>query len=141
MYNVTDTIIKGLTYKVSRIHYRYHKGIYDDSQIKISSLNKDISRYNNQIKLFTTNDFIKEKTNDPCMIVFEEFDKVVVTKCRHVFCGDCHNIMSKNNKQYPCPECRTPVLPNEVIVTTMDNIKNENKKEEKEENSWWRCSH
>ena len=119
--------MKGLIYNVAKIHYTYNKEIFDDSTNKVKSISNDIKRYSNQIKLFSNNDFIKEKTNDPCMICFEEFDKVVVTKCRHVFCGDCHKIMSKNNKQYPCPECRTPVLPNQVIITTMDIIKNENK--------------
>lgn len=134
---LNNNVVKGYLHKVSRIHYRINKDNYDNSDTKIKSLDNDIKRYDNQIKLFSSNDFIKEKTNDPCMICFEEFDKVVVTKCRHVFCGDCHDIMSKNNKcNYSCPECRGNVVPSQVIMTTMEKINEDSKaKEEQKEKS------
>lgn len=131
---LTNNVVKGYLHKVSRIHYRVNKDNFDNSDIKIKSLDNDIKRYDNQIKLFSSNDFIKEKTSDPCMICFEEFDKVVVTKCRHVFCGDCHNIMSKNNKcNYSCPECRGNVVSSQVIMTTMEKINEDSKAKEKQE--------
>ena len=98
----------------------------------IEKINNDINRFKNQIKLFEDNSFIKEKTDDPCLICFDEFKQVVVTKCRHIFCGDCYNILSKNGKNHiKCPECRTDISPYQVNITTMDNIK-ESLEEKKE---------
>jgi SNF2 family DNA or RNA helicase len=132
--SLTNNILKGFMTKIALIHYQINKDKFNTADSKIKSLDNDIKRYNNQIKIFSSNDFIKEKTNDPCMICFEEFDKVVVTKCRHVFCGDCHMIMSKNNTiAYACPECRGNVQPSQVIVTTMDKINQDDK--EKQEDS------
>ena len=132
--SLNDNILQGFISKVALSHYQVNKERFTTSSDKIKSLDNDIRRFNNQIKLFSSNDFIKEKTSEPCMICFEEFDKVIVTKCRHVYCGDCHQIMSKNNTvAYSCPECRGNVQPSQVIMTTMDKINQQ--EEEKEEDS------
>lgn len=127
----TNTLI-GFMSKVSNIHYVLHHSKYESFLGQNNSLDSDIRRYDNQIKLFSNNEFIKEKTSDPCMICFDEFDKVVVTKCRHVYCGGCHVIMSKNKQTYPCPECRTPVIPSQIIMTTMENINIANNKQDEQ---------
>ena len=134
--SLNDNILKGFMSKVALSHYQVNKERFATSSDKIKSLDNDIKRFNNQIKLFSSNDFIKEKTSEPCMICFEEFDKVIVTKCRHVYCGDCHQIMSKNNTiAYSCPECRGNVQPSQVIMTTMDKINQIEEEKEKEEDS------
>ena len=106
------------------------KQIYD-------KLNQDNQRLQNQIKLFENNDFIKEKTQDPCIICYEEFEnEVVVTKCRHIFCGECYKIMSKNKSKFPCPECRSEINTKNINITTkksIDNYEEEQKNQEEKE--------
>lgn len=131
--SLTNNILQGFMTKIALVHYQMNKDKFNTADGKIKSLDNDIKRFNNQIKLFSSNEFIKEKTSEPCMICFEEFDKVIVTKCRHVYCGDCHKILSKNNTiAYACPECRGNVQPSQVIMTTMDKIKQEENKGEEE---------
>lgn len=126
---INNNVLLGLLNKVSIATSSILNTKIINYNNKLSNFDKEIKRYDNQIKLFESNEFIKEKTNDPCMICFDEFKRVVVTKCRHVFCGDCHDIMIKNKTVYPCPECRAPIKKDEVVITTIDNINNDDDKE------------
>ena len=105
---------------------------YNDKKQMHEKLIQDNNRLNNQIKLFESNDFIKEKTKDPCIICYEDFEKeVVVTKCRHIFCGDCYKIMSRNKTSFPCPECRSEINTKNINITTKNSIDNYDEEEEK----------
>lgn len=88
----------------------------------IAKMEREKVRLENQIKLFENNDFIKEKTSDPCSICWSDFtddSKIAVTPCRHVFCGDCFDALGKNKASFPCPECRTDVNVKKTNITTM----------------------
>jgi len=92
-------------------------------QKQLETIANDNKRINNQIALFSNNEFLKEKTSDPCIICFEDLTNVVVTPCRHIFCLDCTKKMSNDLKSnFTCPECRSPLNCNTVNITTVANI-------------------
>jgi hypothetical protein len=104
---------------------------------KLSELNNNIRVNENQIKLFNDNDYIKEKTNDPCIICLGDFEddmNIVIAPCRHIVCGDCFSILSKNKSTYPCPECRQPVNKEKVNVIPFKNV-NTNQNEDNNDNT------
>jgi SNF2 family DNA or RNA helicase len=95
----------------------------DSNKRKLETISNDKKRVNNQIALFSNNEFLKEKTSDPCIICFEELKDVVVTPCRHVFCLNCTKQLSHEMKNgFNCPECRTPVKCESLNITTVDII-------------------
>lgn len=119
-------IYKSLQFIINR-----QKSLFTTREQSIENIRKENDRLERQTKLFESNDFIKEKTNDPCMICFEDFEgEVVVTKCRHVFCGNCFKIMASNKKVFPCPECRGDVQVSNITTTTMESIRESDKKPE-----------
>ena len=90
---------------------------------QLETIANDNKRINNQIALFSNNEFLKEKTNDPCIICFEDLDQVVVTPCRHIFCLSCTKHMSNELKSnFTCPECRTPLCCSTLNITTVKLI-------------------
>ena len=91
----------------------------------IAKLDREKVRLTNQIKLFESNDFIKEKTSDPCSICWTDYtedSRVAVTQCRHVYCGDCFTAMSTNKTSISCPECRADVVVKSTNITTMRDL-------------------
>jgi SNF2 family DNA or RNA helicase len=95
----------------------------DSNKRKLETIGNDKKRINNQIALFSNNEFLKEKTSDPCIICFEELKDVVVTPCRHVFCLNCTKQLSHEMKHaFNCPECRTPVKCESLNINTVDII-------------------
>lgn len=91
----------------------------------IAKLEREKVRLTNQIKLFESNDFIKEKTSDPCSICWTDYtedSRVAVTHCRHVYCGDCFTAMSTNKTSISCPECRADVIVKSTNITTMRDL-------------------
>ena len=93
------------------------------NQNKIQGLQADKTRINNQIALFSNNEFLKDKTSDPCIICFEDLRNVVLTPCRHIFCLECTKRLSNNLKaNFTCPECRTPLTCDKLNITTVDII-------------------
>jgi SNF2 family DNA or RNA helicase len=95
---------------------------------KINSFDNDKTRINNQIALFSNNDFLKDKTNDPCIICFDDLNEIVVTPCRHIFCLTCTKKLSNELRcNFTCPECRTIIDYKTVNITNIDMI---NKKKE-----------
>lgn len=122
-----DPIVKSLLYKATEKKYNYYNNTIKNSKDKISRLEQNIKLYTNQIKLFESNDFIKEKTEEPCIICwsdYEEDSKVVITQCRHVMCGDCFEILTSNQSKVPCPECRQDINPSKVNITLYSDIMN-----------------
>ena len=92
----------------------------------LEQLKNDMKRINNQIVLFSSNEFLKGKTSDPCIICFEDLNEFVVTPCRHVFCLNCTKHISNDLKnQFNCPECRTQVPPAALNITTVEMINKE----------------
>ena len=92
-------------------------------QKQLETIANDKKRINNQIALFSNNEFLKEKTSDPCIICFENLTNVVVTPCRHIFCLDCTKHMSNDLKSnFTCPECRSPLLCSTLNITTVKMI-------------------
>jgi SNF2 family DNA or RNA helicase len=103
---------------------------------KLETIATDKKRINNQIALFSNNEFLKEKTADPCIICFEDLHDVVVTPCRHVFCLNCTKHLSQNLvNNFNCPECRTPTTCKSLNITTVDIIKGAKKPEPIVENT------
>jgi SNF2 family DNA or RNA helicase len=101
-----------------------------DSSEAITKLEREVIRLQNQIKLFQSNDFIKEKTADPCIICWADYDDssaIAVTNCRHIFCGACFQSMGTNKSTFPCPECRADIVCKNTKITTMAQIKESDK--------------
>lgn len=104
----------------AKIHLKTH---IDSNENKLLNIAMEKKRINNQIALFSTNDFLKEKTSDPCIICFENLTNVVVTPCRHIFCLNCTKTLSDNfSNNFNCPECRSPITSKSLNVTTVDII-------------------
>ena len=104
-----------------------------DTQENITKLEREVVRLQNQIKLFESNDFIKEKTTEPCIICWAEYaeeSSIAVTDCRHIFCGDCFHAMGTNKSTFPCPECRADVHCKKIKITTMKELTGKNNVEE-----------
>lgn len=96
-----------------------------DTLENITKLEREVVRLQNQIKLFESNDFIKEKTTEPCIICWAEYaddSSIAVTDCRHIFCGDCFKAMGTNKSSFPCPECRADVHCKKIKITTMAEL-------------------
>lgn len=94
-------------------------------QEQIAKGEREILRLQNQIKLFENNDFIKEKTAEPCTICWMEYtdsSRVVVTDCRHIMCGACFAALAANRKVINCPECREDIDASKVRMTTMAEL-------------------
>ena len=95
---------------------------------KIEVIANDKKRINNQIALFSNNEFLKEKIADPCIICFENLTDVVITPCRHIFCLNCTKQLSQDLKNgFNCPECRTPIICKNLNITTGAIINGEKK--------------
>ena len=91
----------------------------------IETCEREIVRLNNQIKLFQNNDFMKEKTQEPCPICwcdFEDDTKAIITKCRHVLCIECFENLMGRQSRVSCPECREPVTKSSVITIKVGDI-------------------
>jgi SNF2 family DNA or RNA helicase len=85
----------------------------------------EIKRLDHQIKLFGSNNYLKEALDDTCGICFMEYDdKVAVTKCRHIVCGSCIEILFSNTIELPCPYCRTLLnkMGDDIKITTVVEI-------------------
>jgi len=119
----TDTKLFILTYII--LDNNIKKSSYNTLVKDIEVCNREIVRLNNQINLFQNNDFIKEKTQEPCPICwcdFEEDTNAIITKCRHVLCMGCFENIIGNKKDIPCPECRTLITKKDVHTINIGQI-------------------
>jgi len=129
----TEVILTKCAEYGSKIGINKSKEEIIKKQKALETIINDKKRVNNQIALFSNNEFLKEKTSDPCIICFEDLKNIVVTPCRHVFCLECTKRISNDMKSnFTCPECRTPIHCNSLNITTVDmiNKKSDSKKEE-----------
>lgn len=123
-WNDSKTIM--ITYYLINSFYTKASQSSKDASETIGKLEREATRLQNQIKLFQSNDFIKEKTADPCIICWADYDDssaIAVTNCRHIFCGGCFHSMGLNKSSFPCPECRADIICKNTKVTTMAQIK------------------
>lgn len=96
---------------------------------RLETIKNDQKRINNQIALFSNNEFLKEKTNDPCIICFESLNEVAITPCRHIFCIDCCKRLSNDLKSmFNCPECRNHINCKDLNLTNIEMINDPTKK-------------
>jgi len=124
--NLGDTDKSYFMYKLFMRQKNYLNSYVNDRKETIKKMEYNNERLNNQVKLFQSNDFIKEKVEDPCSICFGDFeDEVIITKCRHIFCGECFGIMAANKTSFPCPECRQEITSSNINKTNMENINHE----------------
>ena len=95
----------------------------------IEKIDSSINKINNQIKSFSGKEFIKESIQDPCSICFDEFDKeFVMTKCRHIVCRSCFDILKENKQQINCPFCRTVITNKDYSIVNVEAINKEDEK-------------
>lgn len=131
--NWDDNKVLMITYYLICSFYSKANQNSKDTQENITKLEREVVRLQNQIKLFESNDFIKEKTTEPCIICWAEYvndSSIAVTDCRHIFCGDCFKAMGTNKSSFPCPECRADVHCKKIKITTMAELKGATKPEE-----------
>lgn len=95
-----------------------HEDVYNN---KIIDNEREITTLNNQMKLFKQN-YISESVKEPCYICYDHYDKVIITECRHIFCGNCMKILFQNNKTHPCPVCRREIHKDTLKVTDIKLI-------------------
>jgi SNF2 family DNA or RNA helicase len=120
-----DNKVLMVTYYLISSFYSKANQNSKDTKENITKLEREVVRLQNQIKLFESNDFIKEKTTEPCIICWAEYaeeSSIAVTDCRHIFCGDCFHAMGTNKSSFPCPECRTDVHCKKIKITTMKEL-------------------
>ena len=99
---------------------------------KIIKDKNEVKRLQNQIKLFETDDFLKNAVEDTCGICFMEYeDKIAITKCRHFVCGDCMDALFLQSNSIFCPYCRSPLQKNasDIRITTVAEIRGYNNEE------------
>jgi SNF2 family DNA or RNA helicase len=96
-----------------------HKEIINS---RLTNNEREIKTLYNQMGLFKQN-YITESVKEPCYICYEHFDKVIITECRHIFCGNCMKNIFGNLKVKPCPLCRRDINKDNLKVTDMKLIK------------------
>jgi hypothetical protein len=84
----------------------------------------EIARLERQIALFKSNEFIKEKITEPCLICFNDMNEFVVTECRHIFCKDCFKVLATGKNIISCPECRSNIEVCKINITNVDAVNN-----------------
>ena len=132
----TENIMNWLASKGSEIGVKKSTDEIILYENKVKDMQNEKIRINNQIKLFSNNDFLKEKTGVPCIICFDNLEDVVITPCRHIFCLNCTKHLSKDlKKSFNCPECRTCVECNKINITTVDIIHSRNNTNQDIENN------
>jgi len=132
-WNSPDVLHKCAWYGSRLGEYKTREEIAKKKKI-IDTFNNDKKRITNQIALFSNNEFLKDKTSDPCIICFEDLSDVVITQCRHIFCLECTKRMSNELKSnFTCPECRTPLTCNSLNITNVAIINKEICKSKSEE--------
>ena len=82
---------------------------------------KEIKTLENQMGLFKES-YISESVKEPCFICYQHFDKVIITECRHIFCGNCMKTLFQNKKHINCPLCRRSIAHDDLKVTDIKLI-------------------
>lgn len=109
-------------YTVLHINHEISIKHEDIITTKLKENEREITTLNNQMKLFKQN-YISESVKEPCYICYEHFDKVIITECRHIFCGNCMKTLFQHAKVRPCPVCRRDVHKDALKVTDIKLIK------------------
>ena len=133
--NIKNYNLKMKAYMTITIINKYNQTIKPNIKKLKEKMIKDkneVKRLQNQIKLFESDDFLKNAVEDTCGICFMEYeDKIAITKCRHFVCGDCMDALFLQSNSIFCPYCRGPLQKNasDIRITTVAEIKGDNKEE------------
>lgn len=117
----------------SSIYYynKKNKNLKEQIRSKINTitennkkLKSDISRLENQIRLFESDDFMKESVKDPCPICLTEYTGgIAISICRHILCSDCVKELFRGGKTtINCAFCRKQLKKDDYNMTTIDCI-------------------
>jgi SNF2 family DNA or RNA helicase len=124
----TESLMHCANYGAKFGEYKNNEEITKNNK-RLDVIKNDQKRINNQIALFTNNEFLKEKTNDPCIICFENLNEVAITPCRHIFCLECCKRLSNDMKSaFNCPECRNHIICKDLNLTNIEMINDPTKK-------------
>lgn len=96
-----------------------HEEIFNS---KTKENKREIQTLTNQMGLFKQS-YISESVKEPCFICYQHFDKVIITECRHIFCGKCMKMLFQNKKTINCPLCRRNINADDIKVTDIKLIK------------------
>ena len=78
-------------------------------------------------------DYIKEHINEPCMICYCDYEddtEIIITKCRHIMCADCFNILIGNKVCVSFPQCRRELTLKDIKKTMLKPKDNSQVEEE-----------
>lgn len=106
------------------LHINHEVSIKHDEILhsKTKENDREITTLKNQMGLFKQN-YISESVKEPCYICYEHFDKVIITECRHIFCGKCMKSLFQHSKISTCPVCRRSINKDTLKVTDIKLIK------------------
>jgi SNF2 family DNA or RNA helicase len=96
------------------------EGKIERANIAINEISYSIERLSNQLKIMEDEDFINEHVKDPCIIClcdYEDDTEIIITKCRHITCAECFNMMMGNKSSINCPQCRGKITMNDITKT------------------------
>jgi SNF2 family DNA or RNA helicase len=99
----------------------------------INKLEYSLTRLNNQLHVMDDEDFIKERVKDPCIIClcdYEDDTEIIITKCRHIMCAECFNMMMGTKSVVPCPECRGDITIKDITKTCIKPVENSDELEQ-----------
>lgn len=92
----------------------------------IKTIKYNLERYENQKKIMTEGDFLNEKINEPCIVCwcdFEDDTDIIITKCRHIMCGECFkHMMESSHGKITCPQCRADITAYDISKTKKVNV-------------------
>ena len=86
-------------------------------RLRAEQLQRDIGLVNDRFKSILA--------DEQCSVCMESFSNPILTPCHHVFCLQC--IVPWFEHQHTCPQCRTPLRPDQV--TTLCTSKERKQKE------------
>ena len=75
-------------------------------RLRVEQLERDIGLVNERFQSILT--------DEQCSVCMESFSNPILTPCHHVFCFQC--IVPWFQHQHTCPQCRTPLRPEQVTT-------------------------
>jgi SNF2 family DNA or RNA helicase len=125
IYNRTESMGTAVYFyhKIIRQYRDSSKAKFRNHLEKLKKNKLEVNRLENQIKLFESNDFIKESVRDPCPICLDEYSsEIAISICRHIICGDCVKLLFNNSREVSCPFCRNKLKKDDYSFTTMEQV-------------------
>jgi SNF2 family DNA or RNA helicase len=94
----------------------------------INDISYSMERLSNQLKIMDEEKFINTRIKEPCIIClcdYEDDTEIIITKCRHITCAECFNMMMGTKNSINCPQCRSLVTMNNITKTCIKPNKKE----------------